>query len=131
MPKKINKKSLFLNTVQKLYNISDKEMAESEIWIDGFKNALKAAEKVGMFSEWQPIETAPTKDQPSLLLYGLMCDGDGKLMGNDDDTDIHIEVGYYIPPEIARPPKENFNYACFDNRMKPTHWMLLPKPPTK
>ena len=131
MPKKIIKDKSFLKFAQKKYNISDKEMAESEIWIDGFQNAVKAAEKVGMFSEWQPIETAPTKDQPSLLLYGLMCDGDGRLMGNDDDTDIHIEVGFYVPPEISPPPKEDFNYHCFDNYMKPTHWMPLPKPPTK
>ena len=131
MPKKIIKDKSFLKFAQKKYNISDKEMAESEIWIDGFKNAVKAAEKVGMFPEWQPIETAPTKDQPSLLLYGLICDGDGRLIGNDDDTDIHIEVGYYVPPEIAPPPKEDFNYRCFDNYMKPTHWMHLPQPLTK
>jgi hypothetical protein len=81
-------------------------------------------------SEWKPIETAPTKDQPDLLLYGLMCDGDGYLIGDSENNDNHINVGYYAPPDIMRPPLADFNYVCNDARMKPTHWMPLTKPPT-
>ena len=115
MPKKINNKSLFLNTVQKVYNISEKEMAESEIWIDGFKNALKSAEKVGMFSEWQPIETAPFGDY--ILIFGKGTQGDGLY---------DFEIGFKNYKGQFLVNKENDNLIEFINA---THWLPIPHLP--
>jgi len=105
MPKKTTNDKSFLKFAQKKYNISDKEMAESEIWIDGFKNALKSAEKVGMFSEWQPIETAPKK---------------------------HTNILAYVPFNfIGFPEVMQINTEHIDDLKTATHWMPLPNPPTK
>jgi len=80
MPKKINKDKSFLKFAQKLYNISDKEMAESEIWIDGFQNALAASERVGTFAKWKPIPDM-NKIKEHTLAQGwpvwVICNNDG------------------------------------------------------
>ena len=107
MPKKITNDKSFLKFAQKKYNISDKEMAESEIWIDGFKNALKSAEKVGMFSEWQPIETLP-KEHVNFLGF-LPCNF----------------IGF---PEVMQ---LNTEHTQDIKDFGVTHWMPLPKPPTQ
>jgi hypothetical protein len=89
-------------------------------------NITAAKQKIN--SEWKPIETLEIKYQPDVLLYGLMCDSDGNLIGDDENNDNHINVGYYVPPDICPTPRLDFNYCCNDYRMKPTHWMPLSKP---
>ena len=80
MPKKITNDKSFLKFAQKKYNISDKEMAKSEIWIDGFKNALAARDRVGAFANWKPIPTID-KIKEHRLAHGwpvwVICNNDG------------------------------------------------------
>jgi hypothetical protein len=110
MPKKITNDKSFLKFAQKKYNISDKEMAESEIWIDGFKNALKSVEKVGAFAKWQPILKAP-KDGTMLFLISIF----------DDEIDVSIA---YWSAKI-----NDWSYAPMDTQYhEPTHFALIEYP---
>jgi len=80
MPKKTTNDKSFLKFAQKKYNISDKEMAESEIWIDGFQNALAASDRVGAFAKWKPIPDM-NKISEDWILEGfplfVICNNDG------------------------------------------------------
>jgi len=66
--------------------------------------------------EWQPIETAP-KDGTYVLVT------DGKEVYRSYYEDIY--------PEDNRPQWFDNSYYSFDPGEIPTHWMPLPKPPTK
>jgi hypothetical protein len=110
MPKKITNDKSFLKFAQKKYNISDKEMAESEIWIDGFKNALAARDRVGAFANWKPILKAP-KDGTMLFLISIF----------DDETDVSIA---YWCSKI-----NDWSYALMDTQYhEPTHFALIEYP---
>ena len=112
MPKEPNNDKRFLETVQKKLKISKKEIAESEVWIDGFKTAVKATEKIKMFPEWQAIETAP-KDGTNIL---VVCSDYPEMT-----------VAYYINS------KNKLKRGWFSGYvpLNPTQWIPLPELPTK
>ena len=112
MPKEPTNNKRFLTFVQKKLKLTKKEIAESEQWIDGFKTAVKATEKIKMFPEWQPIETAP-KDGTNIL---VVC-GDYREM----------TVAYYINS------KNKLKRGWFSGYvpLHPTQWIPLPEFPTK
>jgi hypothetical protein len=79
-------------------------------------------------NEWQPIETAP-KDSTLILLWGIWS---GEVSGNSKVKEMHL--GCYYPSEYPRKSEENFDWVVIGGdmygcRLKPTHWMPLPKPP--
>ncbi len=63
-------------------------------------------------SEWQPIETAPRE----YGRYVLACRVGGPIgvLGWDEDDGCHFWLNGMLP-----------------GRVKPTHWLPLPEPPTK
>jgi hypothetical protein len=97
----------FLTFVQKKLKLTKKEIAESEQWIDGFKTAVNSCEKIGMFPEWQPIETLP-KEHVNFLGF-LPCNF----------------IGF---PEVMQ---LNTEHTQDIKDFGVTHWMPLPKPPTQ
>jgi len=78
--------------------------------------------------QWQPIETAPKNDENSVLLYGYVRFGK-----NISSTYIKLTfVGFYEPHKLF--PEYDWVVMSYGNdevRINPTHWMPLPKPPTK
>jgi len=66
-------------------------------------------------NEWQPIETAP-KDGTNILVFE-----------NDNESDAEVMIANYYGG--------NGHWSIsWDDRgieINPTHWMPLPKPPTK
>jgi hypothetical protein len=58
MPKEINNDKRFLKFAQKKLKLTKKQIAESEIWIDGFKNAVESCQRVGLIAKWKRIPEA-------------------------------------------------------------------------
>ena len=118
MPKKIIKDKSFLKFAQKKYNISDKEMAESEIWIDGFQNALEASERVGLIAKWKPIPDM-NKISEDLILEGwpvwVISYNDGCAVVDIAWWDTSIKDWVY-------PPSNSCYYKT------PTHYAVIEKP---
>jgi hypothetical protein len=115
MLKKTNNDKRFLTSIQKKLKLTKKEIAESEVWIDGFKTAVNSCEKIGMFPKWQPIETAP-KDGTVILGWYL---------------------GASFVVEMSFTPEENKFWAGIDDKYiyldssNFSHWMPLPPDPNE
>jgi len=63
--------------------------------------------------EWQPIETAPKKDNIDILVYRPTCEPNANIP--------EVGVDYYST-RLGGWAKSNHVH-------QPTHWMPLPKPP--
>ena len=84
-------------------------------------------------SEWQPIETAP-KDGTWILVWG------GEATDERDDRNDKAERSHAVAQWTTylngRHHEGHWQFAWYDGGFygyydKPTHWMLLPAPPTE
>jgi hypothetical protein len=120
------------------------EKSETGMWVDykdceKLKNEIKELKdevnRLRPFSflttmEWQPIETAP-KDGTEILAYEK-CD---YLYSNDEIEPFErIKIVRWNEVMQWDNPEDEYDWmtgSSFDEQINPTHWMPLPKPPTK